>query len=64
LIDSLTSKLCHVASTEALGISPNWVECCAFAWLAKQRITSMAGNLTSVTGAARHAVLGALYLPD
>jgi len=64
LMDSLTAKLSHVATIDALGISPNWVECCAFAWLAKQRITSMAGNLTSVTGATRRAVLGAVYLPD
>lgn len=64
LMDSLTAKLTHVATTDALGISPSWVECCAFAWLAKQRMASMAGNLTSVTGATRHAVLGAVYLPD
>ena len=64
LMDSLTAKLSHVATTDALGISPSWVECCAFAWLAKQRMASMAGNLTSVTGATRQAVLGAVYLPD
>jgi anhydro-N-acetylmuramic acid kinase len=64
LMNSLTAKLSHVATIDALGISPSWVECCAFAWLAKQRMTSMAGNLTSVTGATRHAVLGAVYLPD
>ena len=64
LMDSLTAKLTQVATTDALGISPSWVECCAFAWLAKQRMASMAGNLTSVTGATRQAVLGAVYLPD
>jgi anhydro-N-acetylmuramic acid kinase len=64
LMDSLTAKLTQVATTDSLGISPSWVECCASAWLAKQRMASMAGNLTSVTGATRHAVLGAVYLPD
>jgi anhydro-N-acetylmuramic acid kinase len=64
LMASLTTKFSHVATTDVLGISPSWVECCAFAWLAKQRMASMAGNLTSVTGATRHTVLGAVYLPD
>ena len=64
LMDTLTAKLTQIATTDALGISPSWVVCCAFAWLAKQRMASMAGNLTSVTGANRHAVLGAVYLPD
>lgn len=53
----------NVRSTEILGIGPNWVEACAFAWLAKQRLENKPGNLTEVTGASREAVLGALYLP-
>ena len=64
LMDSLAANLTNVATTDTLGISPSWVECCAFAWLAQQRMSTSAGNLTSVTGATRQAVLGALYLPD
>ena len=63
LMAELTGLLPEVATTEALGIAPNWVEACAFAWLAKQRIEHKAGNITEVTGACRETVLGAVYLP-
>ena len=49
-------------STAMLGLDPNWVEACAFAWLAKRRIEHKPGNLPAVTGASRETVLGALYL--
>lgn len=52
-----------VTSTEALGLDPSWVEACAFAWLAKQRVHGETGNLPAVTGASRKAVLGGLYRP-
>lgn len=52
-----------VATTNALGLHPNWVEACAFAWLAKQRIEHKVGNMTEVTGATKATVLGAVYLP-
>lgn len=52
-----------VDSTAALGMDPQWVEACAFAWLAHQRLTQQPGNIPAVTGAARPAVLGALYQP-
>ncbi len=50
-----------VASTEELGIDPNWVEACAFAWLAKRRLENKTGNLATVTGALRETTLGAIY---
>lgn len=50
-----------VASTESAGLAPQWVEAAAFAWLAHQRIHQLPGNLPSVTGAGRLAVLGGLY---
>ena len=50
-------------STQQLGLDPTWVEACAFAWLAHQRINNRPGNLPRVTGASRETVLGALYLP-
>ena len=53
----------RVQSTTELGLDPNWVEACAFAWLAKQRIDMQSGNLAAVTGASRRTVLGAVYLP-
>lgn len=50
-------------TTSALGLDPKLVECCAFAWLARQRLLHLPGNLPSVTGAARQSVLGGLYVP-
>jgi anhydro-N-acetylmuramic acid kinase len=54
----------HVDSTAALGMHPDWVEAIAFAWLAHCFCEKRAGNLPSVTGASRKAVLGALYLAE
>jgi anhydro-N-acetylmuramic acid kinase len=53
-----------VAKTDALGISADWVEAMAFAWLARQRLHGAAGNCLGVTGAQRPAVLGGLWLPE
>ncbi|HVY06027.1 MAG TPA: anhydro-N-acetylmuramic acid kinase [Burkholderiales bacterium] len=50
-----------VKTTAALGIDPDWVEACAFAWLARQALHLRAGNLPSVTGARGPRVLGAIY---
>lgn len=49
-----------VETTEALGLSPTWVEATAFAWLAKQRIEQQPGNLPVVTGASGLRILGTL----
>ena len=51
----------RVATTEALGVPVMNVEALAFAWLAKQAIDGMPGNLPAVTGARHPAVLGAIY---
>lgn len=63
LMTALANHLPKVNTTEALGIAPNLVEACAFAWLAKQRLADQYGNLVEVTGAKRQTVLGAIYLP-
>ncbi len=52
---------CMLASTEAFGIPPDWVEAVAFAWLARETLAGRAGNLPAVTGARQPAVLGAIY---
>jgi len=49
---------CSVATTEILGVHPDWVEAMAFAWLAYQNMHQLAGNLPSVTGASKNVVLG------
>jgi anhydro-N-acetylmuramic acid kinase len=65
LMRALRAQLpdCGVDVTDALGVSANWVEALAFAWLARQRLLGLPGNCPQVTGAKRVAVLGAVYLP-
>lgn len=50
-----------LATTEALGVPPDTVEACAFAWLARASIGGVPASLASVTGAAGNRVLGAIY---
>jgi anhydro-N-acetylmuramic acid kinase len=51
----------RVDTTAPLGVHPDWVEACAFAWLAHQALTMRPGNLPSVTGAAKPVILGGIY---
>jgi anhydro-N-acetylmuramic acid kinase len=62
LVSRIARQLaCPVESTAACGIDPDWVEAMAFAWLARQTLEGLAGNLPEVTGAAHPAVLGGIY---
>jgi len=47
-------------STLEIGLAPTWVEATAFAWLARQRMQGLSGNLPAVTGAQGLRVLGTL----
>lgn len=49
-----------VQSTQALGLSPTWVEGTAFAWLAMRFVEQLSGNLPAVTGADGFRVLGTI----
>lgn len=51
-----------VASTATQGIDPDHLEATAFAWLARQRVLGLPGNLPAVTGARGPRVLGGLFL--
>ncbi len=51
----------RIADTGAIGLAPDWVEAVAFAWLARQTLNGLNGNLPSVTGANSAQVLGAIY---
>lgn len=51
----------RIASTMQIGLDPKWVEAATFAWLAKQTMHRLPGNLPSVTGARRASILGAIY---
>ena len=50
-----------LASTAAHGVDPDYLEATAFAWLARQRLLGLPGNLPAVTGARGPRVLGAVY---
>lgn len=52
-----------VGLTNELGIDADWVEATAFAWLAKQAVEGLPGNLPAVTGASHPVILGAIYPP-
>lgn len=65
LMSRLRSLLPQVSieSTTEHGLDAQHVEAAAFAWLACRRLRGETGNLPSVTGASRPAVLGGLYCP-
>lgn len=50
-----------VETSERYGIGPDWVEGAAFAWLARARLSRIAGNVPSVTGARMAVMLGGVY---
>ena len=63
LMTRLQANLPGIAidSSDAHGISPDWVEAAAFAWLAQRRLEEKTANLPSVTGAERAVLLGDLH---
>ncbi|MEI2457031.1 anhydro-N-acetylmuramic acid kinase [Lysobacter firmicutimachus] len=50
-----------VESTAAYGLDPDFVEAMGFAWLARQTLAGLPGNLPSVTGARGLRVLGCVH---
>jgi anhydro-N-acetylmuramic acid kinase len=63
LMQALQTALpnCAVQTTDALGVAPEHMEALAFAWLARQCLLGLAGNVPAVTGARGARVLGAVY---
>ena len=60
---SFLRKLTNISieTTDALGIHPDWVEACGFAWLAKQAVENQPVDLTKITGASKDCVLGSIW---
>lgn len=50
-----------IGITDDLGVSGDYLEALAFAWLAQQALHNNPGNLPAVTGARHPCVLGAIY---
>ena len=63
LVEHLSARLSprKVMRTDVLGISADYVEAAAFAWLAKCALEGIPGNRPSVTGATETVVLGGIY---
>jgi len=63
LIKRLQQHLGNISvySTEKYGISPDWMEAMAFAWLAYRTMNGQAGNLPEVTGANGYRICGGIY---
>ncbi|MDH5571218.1 MAG: anhydro-N-acetylmuramic acid kinase [Gammaproteobacteria bacterium] len=50
-----------IQSSQVAGVDPDWIEAMAFAWLAKQTMEGLPGNLPSVTGARHPVILGGIF---
>lgn len=51
----------EVTSSDESGVSSEFMEAMAFAWLAHERVHKRAVLLSSVTGASKNSILGAIY---
>lgn len=60
-LTELSSPQFSVNSTTKYGISPDWMEAMAFAWLAQQTMNGQPGNHPHVTGATQKGILGGIY---
>ena len=60
-IEAHLPKGTALTTTDTLGLPAQQVEATAFAWLARQTVLRLPGNLPKVTGARGARVLGAIY---
>ncbi|HEY4581965.1 MAG TPA: anhydro-N-acetylmuramic acid kinase [Lysobacter sp.] len=63
LIGRIAARLpaCTIEPTDAHGLDADFVEAMAFAWLARQALAGLPGNVPAVTGARGPRVLGVVY---
>ncbi len=63
LLQRLAARLPQVAieSSAAHGLDPDYLEAMGFAWLARQAMQGLPGNLQAVTGARGPRILGAIH---
>ena len=61
LRELLEPQQVSIGTTGDIGIAPQWVEAVAFAWLARQTMEGLAGNVPGATGASGPRILGAIY---
>lgn len=51
----------RILSTGDVGVDPDWVEAIGFAWLGRQTLRGLPGNLPAVTGASQETILGGIF---
>jgi anhydro-N-acetylmuramic acid kinase len=63
LLGALERRLApnRVATTDTLGLDPDYVEAIAFGWFARRTLAGLPSNAPSVTGARGARVLGGIY---
>jgi anhydro-N-acetylmuramic acid kinase len=63
LIERIAARLpgCTVEPTDVHGLDADFVEAMAFAWIARQTLAGLPGNVPAVTGARGPRVLGVVY---
>jgi anhydro-N-acetylmuramic acid kinase len=63
LIERIAARLpgCVVEPTDLHGLDADYVEAMAFAWLARQTLAGLPGNVPAVTGARGPRVLGTIH---
>ena len=52
---------CEVQVSDTLGVSSDFMESMAFAWLAYKRVHNEVVYLSLVTGARKNSILGGIY---
>lgn len=62
-LQKLAQSKFEISSTQKYGLDPDWIEATAFAWLARQTLNQLPGNLPKVTGAKKEIILGGIYYP-
>jgi anhydro-N-acetylmuramic acid kinase len=61
LMQRLNQKLLRAISSDEAGVSSEFMEAMAFAWFARERLHKRAIKISSVTGAKKDTILGAIY---
>jgi anhydro-N-acetylmuramic acid kinase len=63
LLDAIARRVSpsRVASTQQLGLDPDYVEAVAFAWFASRTLEGLTSNSPGVTGARGPRILGGVY---
>lgn len=63
LMERLSDELknVEVVSSDECGVSSEFMEAMAFAWLAHERIHKKCVKISSITGASKDSILGAIY---